>query len=210
MQESNAPAEQISSPTPAEQATNAAASAWRPRLSRRAAAAAVLFTILAAGFITLRCLLPGADWRNARTATPWVAENATVATAEGLWISAATDERMALRLAYFPQLTLTLTDCTGEGILYVSFRSNTGSPVGGTLHLRYNKDGFLPQHNIGIDAEGNTAVCRIAKGFEFEGEFLAHHMKQGEQLWRAEVRCLPAGAAKPTELGFVSILTEAE
>lgn len=151
--------------------------------------------------------LPVTDWKNAYLPTPWVGENLRIEQAQASWKNAAGDQFMALRTAYYPELTLTLGECSGEGLMMVNFRSVTGSVVGDTVHLRYTASGFVPQLGDLVQTNGKTAVCRIAKGFETKDDYTLHQLNEQEQLWRAEVRYVPQGGT-PQLLGYVSVIPE--
>ena len=187
------------------------ATAAKPSLKdtcRNKAAVLLVALIVALGLIVVfRNAMPGADWRDAHTDLPWAGENVSLTKAAAVWKSSAGDERMELRVAYYPQVTLELGDCKGDGMLYLNFFSVTGSQIGDTMSLRYTAQGFAPTNNDSVQAGGKTAVVRIDKGFETDGDYKLHVLKQDEQLWRVVVRSRAAGGDTRT-LGYVSVLPE--
>ncbi len=191
----------------APETATAAAPSWKDAFRNKATAVLVALIAFLGLVIVFRNAMPGADGRDAHTALPWAGENMSLTKAAAVWKSSAGDERMELRVAYYPQVTLELGDCKGDGMLYLNFFSVTGSQIGDTVSLRYTAQGFAPANNDSVQAGGKTAVARMAKGFETEGDYTLHTIKQDEQLWRVVVRSRAAGGEMRT-LGYISVLPE--
>lgn len=163
----------------------------------------VLATVLA-----VWCAAPTGDWRNAYTPTPWKGSNVTVEEASAVWKSSVGNEHMALRTAYYPEVSLKLGDAAGSGMFFISFYSVTGSQIGETLRIRYSKEGFQALDDEWTTSSGKEGKFRMSRGFDSADDYKMHELKQDEQLWRAEVSYLPEGSDDIIPLGFVSILPE--
>lgn len=163
----------------------------------------VLATVLA-----VWCAAPTGDWRNAYTPTPWKGGNVTVEEASAVWKSSKGNEHMELRTAYYPEVSLKLGECSGNGMFFITFFSVTGSQIGEALRIRYSKEGFQPLDDEWTTSSGKDAKIRMSRGFAAASDYTLHELKQDEQLWRAEVRCLPEGEDDMETLGYISILPE--
>lgn len=169
---------------------------------------ALVLLAAATAVCTVWYATPTGDWRNAHSPLPWHAANVTIADASAVWKSSEGNEHMALRTAYYPEVRLKLTDCRGNGMIYLSFYSITGSQIGETLRVRYSKDGFQETHDEWFSCAGNEGAFRMSKGFETPGDYTVHTLRQDEQFWRVDIRCLPEGEDNMSMLGHISILPE--
>lgn len=158
--------------------------------------------------IAVWCAAPTGEWRNAYTPTPWRGSNITVEEASAAWKSAEGNEHMALRTAYYPEVSLKLGEISGSGMVYVTFYSITGSQIGEALRVRYSKEGFQSLDDEWTTSAGKEAKVRMSRGFADKAEYTLHELKQDERLWRVEVRCLPEGQDDMETLGYVSIVPE--
>ncbi len=152
--------------------------------------------------------LPTATWRELNDTLPWTSEGLRVESVKGQWKSAAGNERMMLRTAYYPEAEIELGESEGSGMLYIIFTDSNGRQAGDTISLYYNKGVFNTRKELNIDAEGNKARVFVEAGYDDESYFTLHQIDESSPLWRVNLRLRPEGAHNMRHMGCVTIPVE--
>ncbi len=149
--------------------------------------------------------LPTATGREVHSGLPWKHDSVQVKTVKGHWASAAGDERLSLRTAYYPVAEVELGDSSGSGMLYIMFMDDKRQQAGDTISLYYEKGSFRHRKELNIHAEGSKAHVFIETGYGKKTDFELHQVDESAPLWRIRLLYRPDGAADMQPLGFVTI-----
>ncbi len=149
--------------------------------------------------------LPTATWREDNSTLPWKSESLTIESVTGYWKSAAGNERMMLRTAYYPVAEIELGESQGSGMLYITFTDSNDRQTGDTINLYYDKGNFRPRQEVNISAEGNKARVFIEAGYDKDSEFALLQFDESMPLWRINLSCRPEGAHDVQPVGSVTI-----
>ncbi len=149
--------------------------------------------------------IPTSSWRERDTAASWESEAFDVTQAKTQWCDSKTNERMALRVACYPEISLELSEITKSGVLMISFLDVNKQRVGDIISLPFTTAGFRPTSDFNIKIEGNKVTCYPLGGMKTIEDYLTHQIAHHAPLWQAQLQYRLDGDARIHELNSFSI-----
>jgi len=144
-------------------------------------------------------------WRSYDSNLPWENKQIQVINAESSWQSSENNERMALRCAYYPEVTLELGDCNTSGIIYLTFYNERGEKVGQTVNLSYTPSGFLSVSDANIKIDGKKAIAHLDTGFNTTLNYRLHCADEHFPLWHVRLGYMSEDENQIRNLGRISV-----
>lgn len=144
-------------------------------------------------------------WRSYSAKLPWKDEQIQVKHAEAYWLASKNNERMSLRVAYYPEVIIELGDCSSNGIIYLTFYNEQAQVMGQTVNLPYTPNGFLPSSASNFKIDGKRASAHLDGGFKLEGNFRFHCADEQSKLWYVQVNYKPENETHIRSLGRISV-----
>ncbi len=95
---------------------------------------------------------------------------------------------MKLRVACYPQATITLEDVKQGGTLMVSFHNESDQRVGDIISLPFGASGFAAIQDLNIKTEGMKATFYPLGGMKTVEEYLIHQASEHRPLWSVKVQ----------------------